>query len=407
MNFPFFIARRYLFSRKRFSAVNVVSLVSAVAICVVSSALVCILSIFNGYESLIMKHSAVTDPPLLIRTADHSMLHADDATLLSALQTAGISSYSFTLKGEGLVRTSLRQQAVALLGVDDRYVGTVNIDSIAFAGTFSIEGLSGMAALNVGAATAAEMQLGVGFVDPVEIIVPRRVGLINPLVPAGAFKSMEGKVASVIASGMEPTDHTIILSLDSLRRLLDYTEQEAEAVALRLQADGEPEQVAATLRSVLGESYQVLDLAGQHPEVSQLVSMEKWMSYFILLFILVLAAFNIVSSLSMLLIEKKEDIAMLHSLGASRQVIARIFRMEGMLVSLIGAVVGIVIGIALCLAQQTYGLVTLQIGLSSVPYPIRIDALDLALIFLTIFALSYAAAYYPVHYFINRRLKQN
>lgn len=407
MNFPFFIARRYLFSRKRFSAVNVVSLVSAVAICVVSSALVCILSIFNGYESLIMKHSAVTDPPLLIRTADHSMLHADDATLLSALQTAGISSYSFTLKGEGLVRTSLRQQAVALLGVDDRYVGTVNIDSIAFAGTFSIEGLTGMAALNVGAATAAEMQLGVGFVDPVEIIVPRRVGLINPLVPAGAFKSMEGKVASVIASGMEPTDHTIILSLDSLRRLLDYTEQEAEAVAIRLQADGEPEQVAATLRSVLGEGYQVLDLAGQHPEVSQLVSMEKWMSYFILLFILVLAAFNIVSSLSMLLIEKKEDIAMLHSLGASRQVIVRIFRMEGMLVSLIGAVVGIVIGIALCLAQQTYGLVTLQIGLSSVPYPIRIDALDLALIFLTIFALSYAAAYYPVHYFINRRLKQN
>lgn len=407
MNFPFFIARRYLFSRKRFSAVNVVSLVSAVAICVVSSALVCILSIFNGYESLIMKHSAVTDPPLLIRTADHSMLHADDATLLSALQTAGISSYSFTLKGEGLVRTSLRQQAVALLGVDDRYVGTVNIDSIAFAGTFSIEGLSGMAALNVGAATAAEMQLGVGFVDPVEIIVPRRVGLINPLVPAGAFKSMEGKVASVIASGMEPTDHTIILSLDSLRRLLDYTEQEAEAVAIRLQADGEPEQVAATLRSVLGEGYQVLDLAGQHPEVSQLVSMEKWMSYFILLFILVLAAFNIVSSLSMLLIEKKEDIATLHSLGASRQVIVRIFRMEGMLVSLIGAVVGIVIGIALCLAQQTYGLVTLQIGLSSVPYPIRIDALDLALIFLTIFALSYAAAYYPVHYFINRRLKQN
>ncbi len=407
MNFPFFIARRYLFSRKRFSAVNVVSLVSAVAICVVSSALVCILSIFNGYESLIMKHSAVTDPPLLIRTADHSMLHADDATLLSALQTAGISSYSFTLKGEGLVRTSLRQQAVALLGVDDRYVGTVNIDSIAFAGTFSIEGLSGMAALNVGAATAAEMQLGVGFVDPVEIIVPRRVGLINPLVPAGAFKSMEGKVASVIASGMEPTDHTIILSLDSLRRLLDYTEQEAEAVAIRLQADGEPEQVAATLRSVLGEGYQVLDLAGQHPEVSQLVSMEKWMSYFILLFILVLAAFNIVSSLSMLLIEKTEDIATLHSLGASRQVIARIFRMEGMLVSLIGAVVGIVIGIALCLAQQAYGLVTLQIGLSSVPYPIRIDALDLALIFLTIFALSYAAAYYPVHYFINRRLKQN
>ncbi len=407
MNFPFFIARRYLFSRKRFSAVNVVSLVSAVAICVVSSALVCILSIFNGYESLIMKHSAVTDPPLLIRTADHSMLHADDATLLSALQTAGISSYSFTLKGEGLVRTSLRQQAVALLGVDDRYVGTVNIDSIAFAGTFSIEGLSGMAALNVGAATAAEMQLGVGFVDPVEIIVPRRVGLINPLVPAGAFKSMEGKVASVIASGMEPTDHTIILSLDSLRRLLDYTEQEAEAVAIRLQADGEPEQVAATLRSVLGEGYQVLDLAGQHPEVSQLVSMEKWMSYFILLFILVLAAFNIVSSLSMLLIEKKEDIATLHSLGASRQVIARIFRMEGMLVSLIGAVVGIGIGIALCLAQQAYGLVTLQIGLSSVPYPIRIDALDLALIFLTIFALSYAAAYYPVHYFINRRLKQN
>lgn len=407
MHFPFFIARRYLFSRKRFSAVNVVSLVSAIAVCVVSSALVCILSIFNGYEALIMTHSAVTDPPLMIRSADNSLIKADDKTLLTALETEGIGSYSFILTGEGLVKTKYRQQAVSLMGVDDRYTQTVRIDSIIFAGTFATDTLSGATALNIGAAIATEMQLGAGFVDDVEIIVPRRIGLINPLVPAGAFKVLQGRVASVFASGLQLEDNSIILSIDSLRKLLDYSEHEAEAVAIQLRTGSDAEQIALRLKETLGNSYQVLDLAGQHPEITHLVAMEKWMSYLILLFILVLATFNIVSSLSMLLIEKKEDIYTLHSMGATSQTISRIFRIEGLLVSMTGAAIGILIGIGLCVLQQQYGLITLQMGLGSVAYPVRMDAVDLVIIFLTIFTLSYLAAYYPVHYFINRRLKNS
>ena len=402
MHFPFFIARRYLFSRKRFSAVNVVSLVSAIAVCVVSSALVCILSIFNGYEALIMTHSAVTDPPLMIRSADNSLIKANDKTLLTALETEGIGSYSFILTGEGLLKTKYRQQAVSLMGVDDRYAQTVRIDSIIFAGTFATNTLSGATALNIGAAIATEMQLGAGFVDDVEIIVPRRIGLINPLVPAGAFKVLQGRVGSVFASGLQLEDNSIIL-----RKLLDYSEHEAEAVAIQLQMGSDAVQTALRLKETLGSGYQVLDLAGQHPEITHLVAMEKWMSYLILLFILVLATFNIVSSLSMLLIEKKEDIYTLHSMGATSQTISRIFRIEGLLVSMTGAAIGILIGIGLCVLQQQYGLITLQMGLGSVAYPVRMDAVDLVIIFLTIFTLSYLAAYYPVHYFINRRLKNS
>lgn len=340
----------------------------------------------------------------MIRSADNSLIKADDKTLLTALETKGIGSYSFILTGEGLVKTKYRQQAVSLMGVDDRYPCTVKIDSIVFAGTFVTDRAT---ALNVGAAIATEMQLGAGFVEAVEVIVPRRIGLINPLVPAGAFKSLQGQVASVFASGLQPEDNSIILSIDSLRKLLDYSDHEAEAVAIQLQTGSDAEQIALRLKETLGDSYQVLDLAGQHPEITHLIAMEKWMSYLILLFILVLATFNIVSSLSMLLIEKKEDIYTLHSMGATSQTISRIFRIEGLLVSMTGAAIGILIGIGLCVLQQQYGLITLQMGLGSVAYPVRMDAVDLVIIFLTIFTLSYLAAYYPVHYFINRRLKNS
>ena len=214
-------------------------------------------------------------------------------------------------------------------------------------------------------------------------------------------------MASVFASGLQPEDNSIILSIDSLRKLLDYSDHEAEAVAIQLQTGSDAEQIALHLKETLRDSYQVLDLAGQHPEITHLVAMEKWMSYLILLFILVLATFNIVSSLSMLLIEKKEDIYTLHSMGATSQTISRIFRIEGLLVSMTGAAIGILIGIGLCVLQQQYGLITLQMGLGSVAYPVRMDAADLVIIFLTIFTLSYLAAYYPVHYFINRRLKNS
>lgn len=146
----------------------------------------------------------------MIRSADNSLIKADDKTLLTALEAEGIGSYSFILTGEGLVKTKYRQQAVSLMGVDDRYPRTVKIDSIVFAGTFATDTLSGATALNVGAAIATEMQLGAGFVEAVEVIVPRRIGLINPLVPAGAFKSLQGQVASVFASGLQPEDNTII-----------------------------------------------------------------------------------------------------------------------------------------------------------------------------------------------------
>lgn len=407
MNVPFFIAHRYLYSRKRFNTVNIVSLVSAIAICIVSSALVCILSIFNGYESLIMTQTALTDPELMIRSSNNSIIKTNEDNLLMALHDKRIASYSFMLSTEGLIKSKYRQQAIPIIGVDQNYARTVNIDSIIYSGAFNTDTLSNLTAINMGAAIATEMQSGVGFVDAVDIIVPQRIGLINPLFPAGAFKSLKGNIASIFASDMLPTDNTILLSLDSLRMLLNYTCTDAESVAIRLNPEEKAEQVAEDLKNILGDRYDVLTLTEQHPEISHLVAMEKWMSYLILLFILLLAAFNIVSSLSMLLIEKKEDINTLFALGAPRQLIAQIFRFEGILVSMIGASIGIIIGIGLCLAQQQYGLVTIQLGLASMPYPVKIEAIDLFITFSTIFALGYFAAYYPVHYFIRQKLNRN
>ncbi len=189
------------------------------------------------------------------------------------------------------------------------------------------------------------------------------------------------------------------MPVEDLQNLLGYESGEINSIEIRVAENERPEQVQKKLQKVLGKEFAVLTQTEQHPEIKRLVYVEKWMSFLILIFILLLAAFNIISSLSMLLIEKKQDADTMASMGATPRQIKRIFIIEGTLISMLGAAGGIFLGILICLIQQKYGIITYSIGMVSVPYPVRIEAVDMLICAGTIILLSLISAFYPVHFF--------
>ncbi len=406
MRTALFIARRYLFSRKRFNAVNILSIISAIAIGIVSLVMVCVLSIFNGYEELILSQNSRLSPDLRIIPAKGSFLKMDVQAIKEALKHPGIALRSGRLTAQGMILGQNGRQMVLLQGYGDKWEEMIALtDSIVegeLPSSSAQDTLADKASIGVGLRVASELGLGVGYTEPVTIYIPNRMGVINPLAPMTAFKSLDAEVAAVLNTGNDDDDGCIFMPLSTLQALLSYPENQVSGIDIRLRPGYSSESVLHDIQSALGTTYKVLDRTRQHPELSKLVMMEKWMSYLIMIFILLLAAFNIISSLSMLLIEKEHDVFTLRSLGASQQLINRIFMIEGMLISCLGSFVGIVLGILICQLQQHFGWVTYPIGMQTVPYPVRVKLTDTLIVVATTLFMSWLSAGYPVRYFGKR-----
>lgn len=406
MRTALFIARRYLFSRKRFNAVNILSIISAIAIGIVSLVMVCVLSIFNGYEELILSQNSRLSPDLRIIPAKGSFLKMDVQAIKEALKHPGIALRSGRLTAQGMILGQNGRQMVLLQGYGDKWEEMIALtDSIVegeLPSSSAQDTLADKASIGVGLRVASELGLGVGYTEPVTIYIPNRMGVINPLAPMTAFKSLDAEVAAVLNTGNDDDDGCIFMPLSTLQALLSYPGNQVSGIDIRLRPGYSSESVLHDIQSALGTTYKVLDRTRQHPELSKLVMMEKWMSYLIMIFILLLAAFNIISSLSMLLIEKEHDVFTLRSLGASQQLINRIFMIEGMLISCLGSFVGIVLGILICQLQQHFGWVTYPIGMQTVPYPVRVKLTDTLIVVATTLFMSWLSAGYPVRYFGKR-----
>ncbi|KGO00386.1 hypothetical protein HR11_00405 [Porphyromonas macacae] len=401
MAFPLFIAWRYLFSHKRLNAVNIVSAISAVAVGIVSMALVCVLSIFNGYEELIMQQSSLLDPDLRIERAEGNTFSIHTPGIPEGLKTSGIAAYSQRLAAQGLVRTKYGEQATGLIGYDSLWHNVVDLKNAITEGSLTQRTPDGQKALASGFELALLLNTGVDFADPVHIYVPNRLGMINPLAPMSAFRYTCGYITATLEGDRNNYDvsNSLFMPVEDLQNLLGYESGEINSIEIRVAENERPEQVQKKLQKVLGKEFAVLTQTEQHPEIKRLVYVEKWMSFLILIFILLLAAFNIISSLSMLLIEKKQDADTMASMGATPRQIKRIFIVEGTLISMLGAAGGILLGILICLIQQKYGIITYSIGMVSVPYPVRIEAVDMLICGGTIILLSLISAFYPVHFF--------
>lgn len=393
MNLALYIAKRYLFSKKRHNAINIVSLISMCGVVVGSIALVCVLSVFNGFQSVIEDLFSNFDPQIKIVATSGKVFEPD--SIAHALNHEDIEHTCYVIEDNALLKFGEKQLPVTIKGVPEDYTKVTGIDSILVEGEFSTrEGSFNMAV--GGVVLANTLGSGLRFVQPIWLYAPKRVGNINPMMVDKAFNREHAFLTGIYMVQQEKYDNNfLIVPLELTRKLYDYT-TEVTAVELKLTPDADEKAVKSYISKALGSNYKVLDRYQQQEEFFNMLQIEKWVTYLILSFILLIAIFNIVGSLSMLIIEKKEDVKILSGLGAEESLIKNIFLFEGWLISVIGAFVGIIIGVALCYIQMEFGIIKLASTAGTYlvdAYPVSLVFSDVALIFLTVISMGFAASY--------------
>lgn len=398
MNLSLHIAKRYLFSKKSHNAINVISLISVCGIAIATMALVCTLSVFNGFTDVVAKTFNAFDPELQVTPTQGKVFDATDPRIQQVKQLAGIDFTSESLEENALLKYEDRQEPILLKGVSREFRNLAMIDSLLLDGRFELrEGDVNNGVIGAGLAT----MLGVraGFLSPLEIYVPKRNEKVNMANPATAFVHSEAYVSGVFALNQAKyDDQMLIISIEQMRELLRY-EHEVSSLDIKVKAGESIEAVRRQVRDILGSDYLVKDRFEQQEDLFRMVNVEKWVTFLILAIISIIAIFNVVGSLSMLIIEKMDDVKILQSLGANKKLITRIFLLEGWLITFVGGLVGLIIGIIICLIQQYFGILKLGDAGTFVidAYPVSVQVMDVFLIFLTVGVVGFLAVLYPVN----------
>lgn len=408
MNFPFYIARRYLFSKKSHNAINVISAISVCGVALATLALVCTLSVFNGFQDLVASFFTAFDPQLRITAVRGKVFDGEDPRILALRQMPEVAVWSRSLEDNAMVQYQGRQAMAAIKGVEDNFDILTPIDSILYGrGELTLHDEVAHYAIP-GIQLLATLGSSIRFLDPLEVYAPRRGAKVNLANPSTAF--VTGSLFSsglVFSVNQEKYDASYILtSIDFARSLFQYT-TEVSAVNLRLAPGADTEAVKRQIQQQLGGDFRVEDRYEQQADTYRIMRVEKLISYLFLTFILVIACFNIIGSLSMLIIDKRDDVATLRNLGASDKQIVRIFLFEGRMISFIGASVGVVLGLILCWVQQVFGLIKLGSSGSFVvdAYPVSVEVTDVAVVFVTVLVVGFLSVWYPVRYLSKRLLK--
>lgn len=408
MNFPFFIARRYLFSKKSTHVINVISSISVIGVAVATMALVVTLSVFNGFHDLVATFFTSFDPQLKVMPAEGKTVAADDPILTQIRQLPEIEVATECVEDQALAVYHGRQAMVVIKGVEDNFSQLTHINEILVGdGEFSLHA----ADLDYGipGIRLAEL-LGTGYTyrEPMKIYAPRREGQFDMTNPENAFEEDELYSPGVLFNVKQAKydKDYILTSIGFARRIFDQQGM-LSSLELRLKPGSRFNAVKDKVRELCGTKFVVKDRFEQQDDTFKIMKIEKLIAYIFLTFILMVACFNIIGSLSMLIIDKKDDVVTLRNLGASDKQIVRIFLFEGRIISAIGAVIGIVIGLLLCWAQQQFGLVALGSTSGSFiinAYPVSVHPEDIILIFITVLVVGFLSVWYPVRYFAKRLL---
>jgi lipoprotein-releasing system permease protein len=408
MNFPFFIARRYLFSKKSTHAINIISGISVIGVAVATMALVVTLSVFNGFHDLVATFFTSFDPQLKVSPVEGKSVAADDPILTQIRQLPQIEVATECVEDQALAVYNGRQAMVTIKGVDDNFNQLTHINKILIGdGDFCLHAAD-MDYGILGIRLAELLSTGFSFDYPLQIYAPRREGQFDLTDPSDAFE-MENLYSPGVLFNVKQAKYDknyIITSIAFARRIFDQQGM-LSSLELRLKPGSNFEAVKSEIKKYCGDRFVVRDRFEQQDDTFKIMKIEKLIAYIFLTFILMVACFNIIGSLSMLIIDKKEDVVTLRNLGASDKQIVRVFLFEGRLISAIGAVLGIVIGLLLCWAQQRFGLVGLGSSSGSFvinAYPVSVHPEDIILIFITVLVVGFLSVWYPVRYFAKRLL---
>ena len=408
VKFPFYIARRYLFSKKSTNAINVISLISVSGVAVATMALIIVLSVFNGFHDMVASFFTQFDPQLKVVPTEGKTVPSDDPVLTEIRQLPQVDVATETVEDMALAIFNGKQAMVNVKGVDDNFSELTHINEIVYGdGEFALHAAD-LEYGTLGIRLAQDLSAGVRFGDFIQIYAPRREGQLDLASPQDGFEVDSLLMPGVVFSTRQGKydRNYIIAPIGFARRIFDQQGM-ITSLELRLKDGSNLNATKRQMRKIAGEKYQVLDRFEQQADTFRIMQIEKFIAYIFLTFILVVACFNIIGSLSMLMIDKKDDVVTLHNLGADNQQIKKIFLLEGRLIAILGAVVGIVLGLLLCWLQQTFGLVGMgsQSGMFVVnAYPVSVHYSDVLLVFLTVIAVSWLAVWYPVHYISKKIL---
>lgn len=409
VNFPFYIARRYLFSKKSTNAINVISAISVVGVVVATMALVVTLSVFNGFHDLVASFFTSFDPQIKVTPIQGKTVNANDPVLTKIRKMPEVDIATECLEDQALAVFNTRQAMVTVKGVDDNFDKLTHINEILIGdGTFELHAADMHYGI-IGIRLAETLGTGITYEYPMTIYAPQRKGQLNMADPTSGFKEDELYSPGVVFCVRQAKyDKSYIITSLQFARNLFQQEGRISSLELRLKPGSNFNHVKDNIQKLCAGRFYVQDRFEQQDDTFKIMKIEKLIAYIFLTFILMVACFNIIGSLSMLIIDKKDDVVTLRNLGANDKQITQIFLFEGRLIAAIGAVIGILLGLLLCWIQQAFGIV--KLGSSSGAfvvnaYPVSVHPEDILLIFVTVIIVSWLAVWYPVRYFSKRLLK--
>ncbi|MDR2362345.1 MAG: ABC transporter permease [Prevotellaceae bacterium] len=393
---PFFIARRYLFAKKSHNVINIISLISAAGIMIGTLALVVVVSVYNGFDELVQSMYHTFDADLRITPATGKVFTPHSAIFDEVRRQPGVVSFTEVVEENVLLEYRGYQDLATIKGIDSAYLAATPLPQTIVEGGFTLwHGEVEQAVLGRG--IAYKLGVGLHFIDPLLVHAPKRDGRLSLLNPEASLVS-EYIYPSGIFAIEQSFDNTYFFApIAFARRLFDYAD-EVTAIEIRLAPQADVAKVQRQVKTILGAAFVVKNRYEQHETMYRMMKSEKAVIYAILLFILVVISCNVLGSLAMLIIEKKDDVLTLRSMGADERLINRIFLFEGWMISLLGILIGIVLGLGLCVAQQTFGLIPMPGNFLVNAYPVSIQWFDVALIAVAVAVIGYIAAWLPVQY---------
>ncbi len=410
MSFPFFVARRYLFSKKSHSTINIISAISALGIAFSTAALVCVLSVFNGFHELIGGLYSAFDPQIEVSPAVGKFADAADERLRSVRRVEGVAIVSESLEENALILYRGNPLVVNIKGVDESFGQVTGIDSIVYNQQNMRVGLPTLSAAEINYAVPGyglAARMGIDF-GKIEICAPRRGERINMANPIESFN-----VSEIFSSGcyfqvsQKRYDESLLLtSVDFARQLFEQPGK-LTSLEVKLKPGADVEAVKERIRTTVGTDYLVRNRMEQHEDTFKVMKLEKLIAYFFLMFIVLIACFNLIGSVSMLIIDKRENADTLRALGMAENDIARIFITESRLITLIGATSGIGLGLLLCWLQITFGFISLGNDEGNFiidVYPVSVKWTDILLVFVTVIIVGFTIVWYPVRYLCRHML---
>ena len=410
MNFPFYIARRYLFSKKSHHAINVISGVSVCGVALATLAMVCTLSVFNGFQDLVATMFTAFDPEIKITAANGKVFDSQDGRIQLLRDLPEIEVFSESLEDNAMVQYKGRQAMVVIKGIEENFNQLTAIDSILYGRgewilrdevvDYAVPGIELVSVLGT----------GIRFLDPLEVYAPKRGAKINVANPSTSFESSYLHSSGLVfAVNQQKYDASYILTSLSFARDLFQYDTEVSSVELRIAADADGKEVKKDIKRMLGNDFLVQDRYEQQADTYRIMEVEKLISYVFLSFILLIACFNVIGSLSMLIIDKRNDVATLRNLGADDQLVSRVFLFEGYMITFFGALIGVGLGLILCFIQQEFGIISLGSGASAGAfvvdaYPVSVYAIDVILVLITVLVTGFLSVFFPVRYLTRRLL---